>query len=168
VRHYTFSIEDVTLIRQRRRNANRLGFAVHLAYLRFHGRVVQRLQSVRAIGVEPDRERRIHRTRYAAIARETAILSAQNLHRFDDQRRLATLVVFAREMEAELTDAALTMFDKMMGGVFCKADRRHKDNLVNRAKMLDSSARTLLGMAKGLTRGSRPRPLSRTSLEVSD
>ena len=40
VRHYTFSIEDLTLIRQRRRNANRLGFAVHLAYLRFPGRVL--------------------------------------------------------------------------------------------------------------------------------
>jgi TnpA family transposase len=40
VRHYTFSIEDVTLIRQRRRNANRLGFAVHLGYLRFPGRVL--------------------------------------------------------------------------------------------------------------------------------
>ena len=40
VRHYTFSIEDVALIRQRRRNANRFGFAVHLAYLRFPGRVL--------------------------------------------------------------------------------------------------------------------------------
>jgi hypothetical protein len=57
----------------------------------------------------PDRERRIYRARYAAIARETAILSAQHLYRFDEQRRLATLVVFAREMEVELTDAALTM-----------------------------------------------------------
>ena len=112
--------------------------------------VVQRLQSVRAIGIGPDRERRIHRARYAAIARETAILSAQHLHRFDYQRRLATLVVFAREMEAELTDAALTMFDRMMGEVFCKADRQHKDNLVNRAKILDSSARALLGMAKAM------------------
>ena len=36
----TFSIEDVALIRQRRRNANRLGFAVHLAYLRFPGGVL--------------------------------------------------------------------------------------------------------------------------------
>jgi hypothetical protein len=44
-------------------------------------------------------------------------------------------VVFVREMEAELTDAALTMFDKMMGGVFCKADRQHKDNLVKRLQM---------------------------------
>lgn len=35
VRHYTYSVEDLALIRQRRRAANRLGFALHLAYLRF-------------------------------------------------------------------------------------------------------------------------------------
>ena len=40
VRHHTFSPEDLALIRQRRRAANRLGFAVHLAYLRFPGRVL--------------------------------------------------------------------------------------------------------------------------------
>jgi TnpA family transposase len=40
VRHYTFSNDDVTLIQQRRRNSNRLGFAVHLGYLRFPGRVL--------------------------------------------------------------------------------------------------------------------------------
>jgi hypothetical protein len=40
VRHYTFSSEDMKLIRRRRRDANRLGFAVLLAYLRFPGRVL--------------------------------------------------------------------------------------------------------------------------------
>ena len=60
------------------------------------------------------------------------------------------MLVFVREMQAELTDAALTMFDKMIGGVFCKADRQHNNNLVNRAKILDSSARTLVGMAKAM------------------
>jgi TnpA family transposase len=40
VRQYTFSLDDLTLIRQRRRDANRLGFAVHLAYLKFPGRVL--------------------------------------------------------------------------------------------------------------------------------
>ena len=53
-------------------------------------------------------------------------------------------------MEVELTDAALIMFDKMMGGVFRKADRRHKDQLVNRAKMLHSSTRALVSMAKAM------------------
>ena len=38
VRHYTLSSDDLALIRQRRRDSNRLGFAVHLAYLK--GRVL--------------------------------------------------------------------------------------------------------------------------------
>jgi hypothetical protein len=36
--------------------------------------VVERLQVIRKLGVGQDREQRIHRARYAAIARETAIL----------------------------------------------------------------------------------------------
>lgn len=83
--------------------------------------IIERLQAVRKLGVAPDRERRIHKTRYAAIARETAILSAQHLSRFDAPRRLATLIVFAREMEAALTDAALAMFGKMLGSIFRRA-----------------------------------------------
>jgi hypothetical protein len=51
-------------------------------------------------------------------------------------------------MEAVLTDAALAMFDKMLGSVFRRADRAHKDNVVDRARTLDASARALLGMAK--------------------
>ena len=112
--------------------------------------VVERLEAVRELGVGPDRERRIHRARYAAIARETAIVSAQHLARFDAPRRLATLVVFVREMEAVLTDVALAMFGKMLGAVFRRADRTHKENLVDRAKAIDASARALLGMAKAM------------------
>ena len=110
----------------------------------------KRLQTIRILGVGADREQRIHRARYAAIARETAILSAQHLSRFDAPRRLATLVVFAREMEATLTEAALVMFDKMLGGVFRRADRERKENVVERAKTLDASMRALIGMAKAM------------------
>lgn len=73
---------------------------------------MERRQVVRSLGVEPKRKRRVHRARYAVIARGTASLSTQHLSRLESERRLATLVVFAREMEAELTDAAITMFDK--------------------------------------------------------
>jgi TnpA family transposase len=37
-RYYTFSDDDLALIKQRRRPKNRLGFAVQLAYLHFPGR----------------------------------------------------------------------------------------------------------------------------------
>ena len=110
--------------------------------------VVERLQFVRRLAVAPHREQRIYRARYRAIAKETSILSAQHLSRFDTPRRLATLVVFVREMEAVLTDAALVMFDKMLGGVFRRADRAYRENVVHRAKALDASTRALLQMAK--------------------
>lgn len=112
--------------------------------------LVERLQYVRKLGVGPDRERRIHQARYAAIARETSILGAQHLSRYDTPRCLATLIVFVREMEVVLTDATLGMFDKMLGSMFRRADNKHKENLVARAKTLDASARVLLGMAKAM------------------
>jgi Domain of unknown function (DUF4158) len=40
VRHYTLSPEDLVVIARRRRPENRLGFAVHLLYLRYPGRAI--------------------------------------------------------------------------------------------------------------------------------
>ena len=40
IRHYTFSEADLSIIRQRRGNHNRLGFAVQLCYLRYPGFVL--------------------------------------------------------------------------------------------------------------------------------
>ncbi|MBB3104802.1 DUF4158 domain-containing protein [Azomonas macrocytogenes] len=37
IRHYTFSETDLSIIRQRRGPANRLGFAVQLYYMRYPG-----------------------------------------------------------------------------------------------------------------------------------
>jgi TnpA family transposase len=40
IRHYTFSESDLALIHQHRGGANRLGFAVQLAYMRYPGVVL--------------------------------------------------------------------------------------------------------------------------------
>ena len=40
IRLYTFSEEDLSIIRQRRGPGNRLGFAIHLCYLRFPGIII--------------------------------------------------------------------------------------------------------------------------------
>ncbi|WP_292528122.1 Tn3 family transposase [Methylocystis sp.] len=42
------------------------------------------------------------------------------------------------------------MFDKMLGGVYRRADRAYRENVVHRAKALDASARALLHMAKAM------------------
>jgi hypothetical protein len=84
--------------------------------------VIERIALVRGLGIEADRERRIHQARYVAISREAQILSAQHFSRLDETRRLATLVIFAREMEVILIDAAITMFDRLIGRIAQRAE----------------------------------------------
>jgi len=113
-------------------------------------KLIERLEFVRALGIEPDRERRIHQARFTAITREASILSAQHLSRFDESRRLASLVALARDMETVLTDAAVTMFDKLIGITFRKAERLHKERAVSRAKLLNASAHILVSVGKAV------------------
>jgi hypothetical protein len=113
-------------------------------------KLIERLHFVRNLGIEPDRERRIHQARYAAIVRESCIVSAQHLSRFDDTRRLASLVAFTREMETVLSDAAVTMFDKLMGLTFRKAEKLHNERGVSRAKVLGTSTRIFVSAGRVL------------------
>lgn len=55
--------------------------------------IVEQLDYVPNMGIEAERARRIHTSRYAVIARETAIITAQHLTRLQNRRRLATLGV---------------------------------------------------------------------------
>ncbi|MBK9588595.1 MAG: hypothetical protein IPO50_08540 [Sphingomonadales bacterium] len=75
--------------------------------------VIDRLEITRSLAIEPNRARTIHANRYAVMAREAAIMSAQHLSRLDEVRRIATLCAFALEMEVALTDAAVFMMEKI-------------------------------------------------------
>lgn len=103
--------------------------------------LVERLDRVRSLGIEPDRARRIHGARYAVIARVAGIVTAQHLRRLERRRRLATLIAFAIEMEAALTDAALVMVEKLVGSLFRRADRTRSERLLGAARLLKDTAR---------------------------
>lgn len=103
--------------------------------------IVERLETVRGMGIVPDRARRIHAARYAVIARTAGIVTAQHLRRLERPRRLAMLVASMIEMEAALTDAALVMVEKTVGALFRRADRTRSDRLLGQARMLKDTAR---------------------------
>lgn len=96
--------------------------------------VAERLATVRAIGIEAERARRIHQARYAVIAGDTGIMNAQHLSRLAPERRLAILTAFVIEQEARLSDAAVDMFDRLMGVVFRRAERTRTERVAERAK----------------------------------
>ncbi|MGY0834659.1 Tn3 family transposase [Azospirillum argentinense] len=101
-------------------------------------RLAERLATVRAIGIEADRARRIHQVRYAIIAGEAGIMDAQHLSRLGPERRLAVLTAFVIEQEARLSDAAVEMFDRLMGALFRRAERKRTERLTDRAKEQES------------------------------
>jgi TnpA family transposase len=112
--------------------------------------IVERLDYVRNIGIEAERARRIHASRYAVIARETAIMTAQHLTRLENRRRLATLVAFAIEMEVALTDAAILMVEKLVGGMFRRADRTRSERLIDQARLFRDTARLHIRLGRTL------------------
>ena len=65
--HYTLSSEDRALIRERRRAANRLGFAVNLAYMRYPARVLG-VEELRPQTCSPSSRRKL-----AALQRTSAV-----------------------------------------------------------------------------------------------
>ncbi len=104
-------------------------------------RIIERLATVRALAIEAAHARRIHRARYALIAGAARAMSAQHLTRLEPARRLAILAAFAIEMEAELTDAAVQMFDRLIGTLFRKAQRQRSAKTLASARVLRAAAR---------------------------
>jgi TnpA family transposase len=104
-------------------------------------RIIERLEAVRALAIEATRVRRVHQARYALLAGVARAMSAQHLTRLEPARRLAILTAFAIEMEAELTDAAVEMFDRLLGSLFRKARRRRSAETLASAKALRAATR---------------------------
>ena len=77
-------------------------------------------------------------------------MTAQHLTRLEGRRRLATLVAFAIEMEVALTDAAILMVEKLVGGMFRRADRTRSERLIDQARLFRDTARLHIRLGRTL------------------
>jgi hypothetical protein len=87
--------------------------------------LIERLDHVRAAGLDPARGHRVHQARLAQLVREAGRTTVQHVAGYDRQRRHATLVAVALDLAASLTDQAINLFDRLIGTMFRKADERH-------------------------------------------
>ena len=87
--------------------------------------LVERLEHVRAIGIDPARGHRVHQARLAQLAREAGRSTVQHIAGYERQRRQATLVAVTFDLAASLTDQAIDLFDRLIGAMFRKAEGRH-------------------------------------------
>ena len=87
--------------------------------------LIERLNHVRAIGIDAARGHRVHQARLAQLAREAGRTTAQHIAGYERQRRHATLVAITLELGATLTDQAIDLFERLVGTMFSKAETRH-------------------------------------------
>ena len=77
---------------------------------------------------------RIHESRFRQLIREGRISDAHQIARYAALRRRAILVASVIDLEAGLTDAALDMADKLIGGLFARARKGRERRYVARTR----------------------------------
>jgi hypothetical protein len=87
--------------------------------------LIERLNHVRAIGIDAARGHRVHQTRLAQLAREAGRTTAQHIAGYKRQRRYTTLVAITLDLGPALTDQAIDLFERLIGTMFSKAETRH-------------------------------------------
>jgi len=87
--------------------------------------LVERVNHVRAIGIDAAHGHRVHQTRLAQLAREAGRTTAQHLAGYERQRRHATLAAITLDLGPALTDQAIDLFERLVGTMFSRAETRH-------------------------------------------
>jgi len=80
--------------------------------------LIERLNFVRSLGIDPSRRSRIHQDRWKQLVREGEVTPSWLAADFNAGRRHATIVAQLIVLSETLTDAAVMMFNKMIGRLF--------------------------------------------------
>jgi hypothetical protein len=115
--------------------------------------VLERLEKVRGIGIEPDRGHLVHQARLAQLAREAGRSTVQHVADYERQRRHATLVAISVDLSASLTDQAIDLFDRMVGAMFRKAEGRHARAFQADARAINDKVRLFARVGAALITG---------------
>ncbi|MBV8702831.1 MAG: Tn3 family transposase, partial [Acetobacteraceae bacterium] len=107
-----------------------------------HG-LIDRIRAVRALGVERERQAAVPPVAFDALAAEGLRMTAQHIRDLAQPRRAATIVATVLRLEGELTDAALLMFDKLIGMLARRAERKTTEGVASTLRGAQAHLRLL-------------------------
>ena len=112
--------------------------------------LAERLQTIRAIGLNAAVARQVHQTRLVRLAREGARYSPQFLQRLGPERRYATLVAFLLETSASLTDEAIELHDRLIGQYHSQTKQTHADQFQQSGRAINDKVRLYASVGAAL------------------
>jgi TnpA family transposase len=106
-------------------------------------RLIEQLDHLRQIGLDQGVRAAIHPDRIKQLAQEGARLTAQHLRALSPARRRAILLVTVLDTTERLTDDAIGVFDRLIGRLFRRAERRASTELQRDARSINEKVRLL-------------------------
>ena len=113
-------------------------------------RVAEQLACLRAVGLDPACADGIHAERLRKLAREGGRFTAQHLRMLSSLRRRATLVATVLDTTMRLTDDGIALFDRAVGRMFRRAERREENALLRDARAVNDKVRLLAKLGTAL------------------
>ncbi len=113
-------------------------------------KVVERLEFIRHLNLDPGCLKRVHQNRLLQFTKTGAKSTPAHLSRLDELRRYAILVAFLIEWSASLVDYAIGMHDKMMGRLFNKSEHQHGEKFQRDGKAINEKVRLYAQVGKAL------------------
>jgi hypothetical protein len=113
-------------------------------------KLIERLNQVRALGIEPERATRVHQNYWLKLAREGGQCTVQHLAELEPLRRHATLTALALDLTATLTDEAFNMFEHLIGKLFKKSERAHTEQFHASGKSINEKVRLYVRVGQAL------------------
>ena len=114
--------------------------------------ILLRLTFVRSIGVTAEIAGMVHEHRFRQFVREGAVAPAFLLSDYSARRRRATLVASLIDLETRLSDAAIEMFDKLVGSLFTRArrgqERRYQASTRDVGQLMRLFGRTIAALSE--------------------
>jgi TnpA family transposase len=113
-------------------------------------RLLERLDHVRNLGLDLARAAMIPSATFDRLADEAVRITPQHLGELTPLRRHATLAAATIRLEESLTDATLTMFDKLLGSMVRRAENRTRDKAIRTVREMQGHLRTLTNSCRVL------------------
>lgn len=113
-------------------------------------RLLERLEHVRTLGLDRARAAMIPAVTFERLADQAVRITPQHLGELSPMRRHATLAAATTRLEESLTDATLTMFDKLLGSMARRAENRTRDKALRTVREMQGHLRTLTNSCRVL------------------
>lgn len=119
-------------------------------------RALERLQTVRNLGISLPVAAHIPPSRIATLARFANTAKVTAIIRLPDERRLATLAAFAHSLQATAQDDAVEVLEMLLRDLFSQAEKAQKVARLRTLKDLDQAAATLANACRILLNPALP------------